>query len=207
MSALERGPRFEMRGGLACLDFANTVGWRLSDHPREFLGSYSDLLAWGSQAGVLDAAEIHALSGRAASAAEEARTVLATAAALREAIYGAVSDGITGEPPERGDLAILNGELPASLGRLRIAFSGGGYGWEWDRGEMGLDRPLWSVARSAAELLAGGRELGRVKVCDGEGCGWVFLDRSRNGSRRWCDSRDCGNRERVRRHLTRKKHA
>src|ERR687898_229480 len=48
-------------------------------------------------------------------------------------------------------------------------------------------------------------KLGRVKLCAGEGCGWVFLDESRNGSRRWCDSRDCGNRERVRRHLARKR--
>jgi len=60
------------------------------------------------------------------------------------------------------------------------------------------------VARSAAELLTS-QKLGRVKVCAGEGCGWIFLDESRNGSRRWCDSRDCGNRERVRRHLARRR--
>jgi predicted RNA-binding Zn ribbon-like protein len=63
---------------------------------------------------------------------------------------------------------------------------------------------LWSVARSAAELLTSPK-LGRVKVCAGEGCGWIFLDESRNSSRRWCDSRDCGNRERVRKHLARKR--
>jgi predicted RNA-binding Zn ribbon-like protein len=48
-------------------------------------------------------------------------------------------------------------------------------------------------------------KLGRVKVCGGEGCGWMFLDESRNASRKWCESRDCGNRERVRQYLARKK--
>jgi predicted RNA-binding Zn ribbon-like protein len=82
------------------------------------------------------------------------------------------------------------------------------YTWGWDRSGdhrgIRLDSPLWPVAQSAAELLTSPM-LGRVKVCAGEGCGWVFLDESRNGSRRWCDSRDCGNRERVRRYLARKR--
>ena len=62
---------------------------------------------------------------------------------------------------------------------------------------------MWPVARSVAELLTS-PNLGRVKVCGGEGCGWMFLDESRNASRRWCDSRNCGNRKRVRKHLARK---
>jgi predicted RNA-binding Zn ribbon-like protein len=69
-----------------------------------------------------------------------------------------------------------------------------------------LYSPSWPVVRSAAELLTSPK-LGRVKVCGGEGCGWMFLDESRNASRKWCESRDCGNRERVRQYLARKKHA
>src|SRR5829696_5210301 len=92
--------------------------------------------------------------------------------------------------------------------RLRLMPAGGAYGWAWDRSgdesAARLDSPLWPVAQSAAELLTSPK-LGRVKLCAGKGCGWVFVDESRNGSRRWCDSRDCGNRERVRRHLARKR--
>ena len=204
MGTVEGAPRFEMRGGLACLDFVNTVGWRMTGCPKEFLGSYANLLAWGSQAGVLGAAEAWRLSERAARAPEEARAVLSRATSLREAVYGAVSAAIAGDLPDQGDLAGINRELSVSLGRLRIAFADGSYGWGWDDGgEAGLDRPLWPVARSAAELLTS-PALGRVRACAGEGCGWLFLDESRNRSRRWCDSRDCGNRERVRRHLARK---
>jgi predicted RNA-binding Zn ribbon-like protein len=97
-----------------------------------------------------------------------------------------------------------------ALSRLRVApAAGDAYVWAWERGgEDGggppLERPLWPVARSAAELLTSAK-LDRVKVCGGEGCGWMFLDESRNASRKWCESRDCGNRERVRQYLARKK--
>ena len=78
----------------------------------------------------------------------------------------------------------------------------GGIGRKGDS-SSGVGLGAW-VARSAAELLTS-QKLGRVKVCAGEGCGWIFLDESRNGSHRWCDPRDCGNRERVRRHLARRR--
>jgi predicted RNA-binding Zn ribbon-like protein len=47
-------------------------------------------------------------------------------------------------------------------------------------------------------------DLSRLRRCDGAGCGWLFLDTTRNHSRRWCDSRDCGNRSRVRRYAERR---
>jgi predicted RNA-binding Zn ribbon-like protein len=202
--------KFGLRGGVLCLDFVNTVGWRLADHPREYLRSYEDLLNWATQAGLLTPEEEEGLSRRAALDPEGAREALARALALREAIHRAVSATIAGEPRDeadlKGGLSTLNGELSVALSRLRVVPSGGAFGWGWDRaaddGGARLDGPLWPVARSAAGLLTSPK-LGRVKVCAGEGCGWVFLDESRNASRKWCDSRDCGNRERVRRHLAR----
>ena len=191
-----------------CLDFVNTVGWRLTDYPSEYLRSYEDLLDWGRQAGLLALEETESLSRQATLDPEGARETLSRALALREAIQGAISAAIAGESQDESDLSALNRELTIALSHLRVMPAGGAYGWGWDRsgddGEARLDSPLWPVAQSASELLTSER-LGRVKVCAGEGCGWVFLDESRNGSRRWCDSRDCGNRERVRRHLARKR--
>ena len=137
--------------------------------------------------------------------------MLSRALALREAIHEVFSAAIAGNPQDEGTLSALNRELSGALSRQRVVpAEGGSYIWAWDRGgEEGggppLERPLWPVARSAAELLTSAK-LGRVKVCGGEGCGWIFLDESRNASRRWCESRDCGNRERVRKYLARKKH-
>jgi predicted RNA-binding Zn ribbon-like protein len=205
-----RGERtFKFRGGVPCLDFVNTVAWRLTDRPVEYLGSYEDLLAWGRQAGLLASEETGILSERATTDPEEARATLPRAIALREAVHRILSAAIVSGPPDEGALTVLNRELSEALSRLRVVHTPeDAYAWAWDRGGDGRalepDCPLWPVARSAADLLTSPK-LGRVKVCAGEGCGWMFLDESRNGSRRWCDSRDCGNRERVRKHLVRKR--
>ncbi|MBZ4321061.1 CGNR zinc finger domain-containing protein [Streptomyces huiliensis] len=61
------------------------------------------------------------------------------------------------------------------------------------------------LALLAEELLGDTQKLSRVRRCEGRGCGWFFLDRSRNGARRWCSSGDCGNRDRARRHYARKR--
>jgi predicted RNA-binding Zn ribbon-like protein len=208
VSSIRRERRFKLRGGVVSLDFVNTLGWRLTGYPREYLRSYEDLLDWGRQAGLLALEETEDLSRRATLDPEAARETLSRALALREAVYRMISAYIAGESHNESDLSALNRELSISLSHLRVVPDDGAYSWGWDRsqdqGKTPLDSPLWPVAQSAAELLTS-EKLGRVKVCAGEGCGWIFLDESRNSSRRWCDSRDCGNRERVRRHLARKR--
>jgi predicted RNA-binding Zn ribbon-like protein len=202
VSSIRGERRFKLRGGDVSLDFVNTLGWRLTGYPREYLRSYEDLLDWGRQAGLLALEETEDLSR------EGARETLSRALALREAIHRLISAHIAGESQDENDLSALNRELSIALSHLRVMPADGAYSWGWDRsgdeGKTPLDSPLWRVAQSAAQLLTS-EKLGRVKLCAGEGCGWIFLDESRNSSRRWCDSRDCGNRERVRRHLARKR--
>jgi predicted RNA-binding Zn ribbon-like protein len=208
VSSDRRERRFKFRGGDVSLDFVNTVGSRLTDLPSEYLRSYEDLLDWGRQAGLLAPQETEGLSWQATLDPEAARETLSRALDLREAIHRLIHRAIADESQDEIDLSALNRELSIALSHLRVMPADGAYGWDWDRsGDNGgalLDSPLWPVAQSAAELLTSPK-LGRVKHCAGEGCGWVFLDESRNSSRKWCDSRDCGNRERVRRHLARKR--
>jgi len=79
---------------------------------------------------------------------------------------------------------------------------GTGFVWSWDADTPELDRPLWPIVRSAAELLTSPeREL--VKRCASDTCLWLFLDRTKNHARRWCDMKVCGNRAKVRRHRRR----
>ena len=208
MGSIRGERRFELRGGVVCLDFVNTVGSRLTDRPSEYLRSYEDLLGWARQAGLLAPQETEGLSRKAALDPEGARETLSRALALREAIHRLISAHVAGESRDENDLSALNRELSIALSHLRVISADGAYTWGWDRSgdeeQTPLDSTLWPVAQSAAQLLTS-EKLGRVKLCAGEGCGWVFLDESRNNSRRWCDSRDCGNRERVRRHLARKR--
>src|SRR5215218_6252953 len=99
---------FKFKGGVSCLDFVNTLAWRLTDRPVEYLGSYEDLLAWGRQAGLLAPEETEVLSGWAATHPEEARATLSRAVALREAVHRVLSAAIAGEPQDEAALSALN---------------------------------------------------------------------------------------------------
>lgn len=59
-----------------------------------------------------------------------------------------------------------------------------------------------ATARSALQLLAGS-DRQRIRICGN--CGWLFIDRSKNRSRIWCDMAVCGNRQKASRHYRRKK--
>lgn len=71
-------------------------------------------------------------------------------------------------------------------------------------GSVDWSRPLDEVVASAWELLQGA-ERARIRRCEGDGCGWLFLDGTKNGSRRYCSPEDCGRRERLRRHRARRR--
>ncbi len=189
-------------GGALCLDFVNTVDPRHASRRREYLDSYPALVAWGRHAGAIDADQGERLSEAAAVQPAEADQVLSRAIRLREALYPLFSQAGEGRPAP-DDLGVLQAEVTCALARFRVAWSPAGFGWEWDQASPGLDRVLWPVAWSAAELLMQG-PLERIRECPGQDtCGWLFLDLSKNASRRWCDMRVCGNRAKARRHYER----
>jgi predicted RNA-binding Zn ribbon-like protein len=127
----------------------------------------------------------------------KARRALERARQLRELLFSLFSAAARGKTLPEAPLARFNDALASALGHLQVALEGRKARWRWSGGED-LERVLWPVARSAAELLTSDG-LGRVRECSGRGCAWLFLDRSRNGTRRWCDMSVCGNREKVRR--------
>ncbi len=193
---------FEFTGGRLCLDFANTVGGGRS-RPKEHLHHYGDLVAWGRQAGVLGDGDARHLTRLATQRPGDAARTLADAIALREALYRIFSS-VTDGPAAAADLEALNAALSRALIHLRIVPGSRRFEWTWAAEKDALDRMLWPVVRSAADLLASDEVL-RIGRCGGLDCDWLFLDTSRNHSRRWCAMRDCGNREKARRYYARKK--
>lgn len=196
-----RTGQFALRGGERCLDFVNTVAWRRTDRPVDYLASVRDLMEWGRQTGVLAPVDLDRHGQPETKVASD--EVLARARSLRETIHRVVMASVERSAPADDDLALLNRAVSEARAHQRLIHSRGTqYDWRWDGGTA-VDRVLWCVAASAAELLTTSR-IDRVRMCAGTGCGWLFVDASRNRSRRWCDTRDCGNRERVRRHLATK---
>jgi predicted RNA-binding Zn ribbon-like protein len=190
-------------GGALCLDFVNTVDPRHAPDRREYLDSYRALAAWGDQAGAIGTDQRGRLGEAATGDPAEAGRVLDRAIGLREALYPLFRRAADGQPPDPGDLGVLQAELTRALSHLRVTWSPAGFAREWESDSAVLDHVLWPVSWSAAELLAHG-PLDRIRECPGQGnCGWVFLDLSKNASRRWCDMRVCGNRAKARRHHAR----
>jgi predicted RNA-binding Zn ribbon-like protein len=191
-----------LSGGRDCLNFANTVGGRRPDRPREYLRSYGDLVAWSRHAGILSTSEAQRLVDTAEHYPAEAAEALARAITLREAIYHIFSAGARGKVVPEADLTTLNTTLSEVLTRLQIVPIQSGFTWAWRYDETALDSMLWPLAHSAGELLTSA-ELERVRECAGDDCSWLFIDTSRNHTRRWCDMKDCGNRAKARRHYAR----
>jgi len=200
----ERAP-FKLLGGRLCLDFVDTVNWDSPRRARERFYSFADLVDWAQFMEQVSDSQAERLRGAAARRPAEAKTIYRQAIDLRATlhrIFGAVA---AGQPPDSDDLAGLNAALAAAMPHLRLRPGADHFEWGWSD-ELLLDRVLWPVVRSAAELLTS-KELDRVGQCAGESCGWLFLDTSRNRSRRWCEMEHCGNRAKARRHYRRHKQA
>jgi predicted RNA-binding Zn ribbon-like protein len=207
MEDLLTHPSFDLSGGSLSLDFANT--WSDRERPEtEKLRGYPDLLAFARQSGLSTAAaETGALgTGLAAQAERDPRAAAAALARsrdLREALYRIFSAVAATRPPASADLERLNAALPEALSHLRLEPRGEGFGWTWAATKEPLEAPLLPILRSAAELLTSA-DLQLVRECAAGDCTWLFLDRSRNRSRRWCSMETCGNRAKAHRHYRRR---
>lgn len=196
---------FEFIGGVLCLDFANTVDWHAAASPEDRLRSCADLAGWAAAAGIIQADTARRLIDESRTRPEEAGRVFRRAIAFRESVYRILAGLPLGRPPASEDLAAVNVILSEALGRLVLSSNRGGFRLDWPELEAGLSGILWPIARSVADLLTTG-DPSRVRQCaDDRGCGWLFLDQSRNRSRRWCSMDDCGNRAKAGRHFRRKK--
>jgi predicted RNA-binding Zn ribbon-like protein len=197
----------QLLGGVLCLDFVNTVGSRGDRQPSQHLRQYADLVRWSWHVGALDEPQALRLLQAGARRPEEAERAFTQAIALRETIYRIFVAGARRSLPAPADLDTLRAAYCAALQHAQLApAAGGSYEWGWNETEA-LDRAIWPVVRSAVELLMS-HEIVRVKECaDTEGCGWLFLDRSKNGSRRWCSMEECGSRDKMRRQYARRRDA
>ncbi|HLL62455.1 MAG TPA: CGNR zinc finger domain-containing protein, partial [Propionibacteriaceae bacterium] len=156
-----------------------------------------------ARAGLLDEPTRSALTQIADQDRAAAEAVFARALRLRQALYRVFSGIAAGAEAPATELDALNQAVGEAFAHTRLQREGDGYHWGWRTDPPALDRMLWPVVRSAVDLLTSG-QLARVKECPGpDGCGWLFYDTSKNGSRRWCSMEGCGNRAKGRRHYQR----
>ena len=207
--AREDRHRFELEGGTISLDFVNTVsGMRAGGNPRDRLAGYPDVVYWAEQVGLVSArqaAELYALAGRqpqrAAAAFEEAIR-------RREALHDVVISAIEGRDTPAAALDAVNAWIADALSRRRFRSAAPGQFEAVLEDDGDLLAFLRPVALDAAERLEQEVSSGLVGICaerEVGRCEWLFLDTSRNHSRRFCSMKDCGNRAKQRRHYQRAK--
>lgn len=190
---------FKYVGGDPSLDLVNTVDWTERGPIQERLTDYARLTRWAEEVGIVTKAGAERLRRAGAAKPREAKAAYEAALRLRgvlQRLYTSVAAGKRSDPSWKE----FNELLGEALRRLGVSPPRKGEmsaEWEW-HGTESLESLLWPVAWSAATLLTS-EEAGRIRVCAALDCGWMYVDRSRNGLRRWCQMETCGTLEKSRR--------
>lgn len=195
--------QLKLVGGQPCLDFVNTVDRDENQYSQDWFRDSVDLIDWAQYVGLLSSAQAEALLSQVQQQPEQSMKFFNQAIQVREALYRIFSAFAAKRFQSAEDLQLLNTLLSEMQCHLRFVAINSSFTWEWTETNQ-LDFILWQIVRSTADVLTSSN-CDRLRECAGVGCGWVFLDFSRNRSRRWCDMEDCGNRAKANRHYERKR--
>ena len=196
---------FELIAGHAALDFVNTLDDRFAEGgPAERLAGYDDLSRFVRQAEVMTERQYRELKTLAVSS--EARSaVLAEALRLREALAAVLYAALEKREPAKDALKELEALLKRAADERSLTRSSSAGGasslelhWEYKNVARKIQAPVWLLAQAAEDLLTS-PQAAHVRRCASSTCQWLFLDTSKNHTRRWCDMKICGNRNKVRR--------
>lgn len=192
--------------GRLCLGLVNTAHPRSGRNAYDSLTAYPDLVGWNRSVGMLTEEQAQYLLQEACTHPQEAITTFERALALREAIYRVFSALAGGSVPQSEDLDLMQRIFAEAMAHASLFPTAHEFSWEWgaedEHGEE-LGLLLCPVAHSAIDLLTSAEEWKRIKECPG--CGWLFLDRSKTGNRRWCSMDECGSRAKMRRQYARQR--
>lgn len=188
--------------GTPALAFVNTLDWRLREAPVELLKGFPDLLRWAWTTEVLTHGEARTLRAWAEAHPRAAARALTEAIAVREAMAHVLQAVARGQEMPAAPLTRLDAACRVAFSGRALRPAGAGATWEWRATDA--SRPALAAALDAARLLTSA-ERRRVRECGDAECGWLFLDTSRNRSRRWCSMEGCGNRNKARRFYRRQR--
>ena len=191
---------FNLLAGHPALELVNTLDLRFSASPEDLLPTYADLLRFSAQLRLLSAEQARKL-GRTVRE-KDGQRVLASAVELREALAAVLYAWVDGGKPAAGQVEILERHFLAAALHRSLRRGESQLDWSWSGAEQQAEIPLWKLSQAASDLLVSS-DAQRVKDCGDPTCRWLFLDLSKNHTRRWCDMKTCGNRMKARRHQAR----
>ena len=190
-----------LSGGHPALDFVNTVDSRRTRWGPDFLNSYDDLLVIAERTAVADSVAVSRLRKKAAADPRRARTAVDEAVALREAAYKLFIAEDTGRTYPSAALKVVEKAAREGRSRERLLHTKSGFAWSLPFDQ--LEDVGHAFALTAIEVLIARNGRREIRECKGDSCGWLFLDHSKGGHRRWCSDASCGTRSRIARFRTR----
>jgi predicted RNA-binding Zn ribbon-like protein len=188
-------------GGHPALDLVNTVerGIPVPGSPaRDYLPDPTEVVAWARLSELLSDHEAATVARRWRQDPSAAQASIDVLKEIREALHltllAAVGSGDWADAATTAALSLLHRRWLEAVGRSEMVRSPEGAPGVVLR--VGTD-PAWLLSDRAAESALDAlrsTDMEHLRRCPVEsgGCGWVFFDRSRNGSRRWCRMADCG---------------
>jgi len=182
-----------------CLNYANTLSWRGSNAPAEKLHGLADILRWTEQSEVVQPAGSQQLRRWSRDHQAQAAEIFAEAIALREVVFRIFSAIAVGASVPAREFAVLKAALADAPSRSRLARAGSRWGWFLEQDQPSVAGVLAPVLWSAGDLMLNAATR-PIRRCANEECLWLFIDQSKNSTRRWCDMNSCGNRAKARRH-------
>ena len=192
---------FQLFGGHLALNFANTLDFRYDPgRHTDLLTSYERLLTFFRQTGVITARQMRKLLLNTSES--DARRTLKRAIELRETTYFLFLAAVKRRRAPDARLRIFNRFLKSAQVPDKVAWQKHALTRTYGDLAQSPDGPFWPVIDAAARLLTS-PDCRRVRECKENTCRWLFLDRSKNHSRRWCNMQICGNRVKARRFYAR----
>ena len=196
-AAISKGRTFDLSGGHPALDLVNTLDWRFRESgPEELLEDYSDALRFTEQTGLIAGSDARKLLRTVPE--NKAARVLAEIRELREATAELFYAAIDGRTPSSSALRRLGECFTAARQQEQLQWIDGKLEWSLLRSSVEPALPLWLLSLSAASLMTS-EQMNLLRQCRSEECRWLFLDTSKNHTRRWCNMKICGNRMKARR--------
>jgi len=190
-------PAFQLIAAHPALDFINTLDWRFREEgPEELIKSYDDLLRFAGQSKLLTPKQSRQLM-RTVDSGTGGR-VLNNCIELREVMAEVFYVGLDVRIPSAASVRKLEQYFKVVHARQTLYWEDSRLAWEWSEMAGEAEFPLWLLSLSASELMTS-PEMYSVRACDSPECRWLFMDTSKNHTRRWCDMKVCGNRMKARR--------
>src|SRR5882762_601910 len=190
---------FRCPGGALCLDFCNSGQGIRGSRQEEWIPTFADLVDWLEAAEALTESQALGLRAGGAEAPQAAQQLFKRAIAFREALARVLLARTEGRAAAPADLRIIDAQYARTAPFARLAATPEGFAWSLDAAASALDAALRPIVESAIGLLTSSK-LARLRRCGSPTCYWLFLDETKNCSRRWCEMASCGNLMKVRRH-------